>query len=205
MSHWPTSGSGRGAPVESTGEFPVPPAPENAVVTLRTSMGDVRLRLFPDYTPKTVANFVGLATGTKRYTRPNAMGTRSGPFFDGSIFYRVIDGAWIQGGDPTATGTGGPGYRFGDEFHPGLRFDQPYLVAMANAGPNTNGSQFFITQSRQAHLDFRNTIFGIVVDGSSRLVVDRIAAAPVGYRNRPVEDIVLRHVEVLGHTVPRQR
>src|SRR5690606_19483779 len=120
------------------------PSGGKITATLHTNRGDIRLVLFPDHAPETVANFVGLAEGTKEYTQPNAKGERSGPFYDGSIFHRVIDGFMIQGGDPTGTGRGGPGYKFGDEFHPELQFDRPYLLAMANAGPGTNGSQFFI-------------------------------------------------------------
>src|SRR3712207_7184731 len=110
----------------------------------------IRITLFPDHAPKTVANFVGLATGEKDYTQQNASGGRSGPFYDGSVFHRVISGFMIQGGDPTGTGRGGPGYQFADEFHPDLRFDRPYLLAMANAGPGTNGSQVFITEIGRA-------------------------------------------------------
>ena len=112
--------------------------------TLHTNHGDVVINLFPDAAPKTVANFVGLATGTKEYTDPQT-GADHRPFYDGVVFHRVIDGFMIQGGDPLGTGTGGPGYTFGDEFHPELSFNKPYLLAMANAGPGTNGSQFFIT------------------------------------------------------------
>ena len=147
--------------------------------TLRTSEGDIRINLFPDHAPKTVANFVGLATGEKSYTQPNASGGDSGPFYDGSVFHRVISGFMIQGGDPTGTGRGGPGYQFADEFHPDLRFDRPYLLAMANAGPGTNGSQFFITVGPTPHLNRRHTIFGEVVDEASQKVVDAIATTAV--------------------------
>ena len=133
----PAAGAG------TMGDVTAPNAKPTA--TLRTSEGDIRINLFPDHAPKTVANFVGLATGEKSYTQPNASGGDSGPFYDGSVFHRVISGFMLQGGDPTGTGRGGPGYQFADEFHPDLRFDRPYLLAMANAGPGTNGSQFFIT------------------------------------------------------------
>ncbi len=114
---------------------------------IHTNRGDIKVDLFPNHAPKTVENFVGLADGSKEYSKPNASGGNSGPFYDGSVFHRVIAGFMIQGGDPTGTGMGGPpGYQFGDEFHPPeLQFDRPYLLAMANAGPGTNGSQFFIT------------------------------------------------------------
>ena len=148
-------------------------------VVLHTSEGDIRLTLFPTHAPKTVANFVGLAVGSKEYSQRNAKGELSGPFYDGSVFHRVIDGFMIQGGDPTGTGRGGPGYRFRDETHPELQFDRPYLLAMANAGPNTNGSQFFIT----------------VADQESRVVVDAIARTPTR-GDRPVNNIVIERVTV---------
>jgi peptidyl-prolyl cis-trans isomerase A (cyclophilin A) len=164
--------------------------------TLRTNQGDIRLVLFPDQAPKTVANFVGLATGDRDYSQPNASGGTSGPFYDGSVFHRVISGFMIQGGDPTGTGRGGPGYQFADEFHPDLRFDRPYLLAMANAGPGTNGSQFFITVGPTPHLNRRHTIFGEVADAESRAVVDAIANTPTDRSDRPLNDVVIEHVEV---------
>jgi peptidyl-prolyl cis-trans isomerase A (cyclophilin A) len=164
--------------------------------TLRTSEGDIRINLFPDQAPKTVANFVGLASGTKDYSQPNASGGNSGPFYDGSAFHRVINGFMIQGGDPTGTGRGGPGYQFGDEFHPDLRFDRPYLLAMANAGPGTNGSQFFITVGPTPHLNRRHTIFGEVADPESRAVVDAIATTPTDRADRPLNDVVIQRVEI---------
>jgi len=164
--------------------------------TLHTSLGDIRLNLFPNRAPKTVANFVGLAEGTKEYTQPNARGEKSGPFYDGSIFHRVIEGFMIQGGDPTGTGRGGPGYKFADEFHPELRFDRPYLLAMANAGPNTNGSQFFITVAPTAWLNFRHTIFGEVADQASRDVVDTISRTRTNAQDRPLQDVVIERVTI---------
>ncbi|MDV6010929.1 peptidylprolyl isomerase [Haloechinothrix sp. LS1_15] len=164
--------------------------------TLHTTMGDIRLTLFGDHAPKTVANFVELAEGTKEYTQPNAKGEMSGPFYDGCIFHRVIDGFMIQGGDPTGTGRGGPGYKFGDEFHPELQFNRPYLLAMANAGPNSNGSQFFITVGPTTHLNFKHTIFGEVADEDSRRVVDAIATTPTGPGDKPLEDIVIERVSI---------
>lgn len=165
-------------------------------VTLHTNQGDIRITLFPNHAPKTVANFVGLAEGTREYSEPNAKGERSGPFYDGSIFHRVIKGFMIQGGDPTGTGRGGPGYKFGDETHPDLRFDKPYLLAMANAGPGTNGSQFFVTVGRPAHLNSKHTIFGEVSDQESRAVVDAIAGTTTGRGDRPVNDVVIERVTV---------
>ncbi|GAA0931104.1 peptidylprolyl isomerase [Pseudonocardia zijingensis] len=169
--------------------------------TLRTNQGDIRIVLFPDHAPKTVANFVGLATGEKPYSQPNAKGGTSGPFYDGSIFHRVIGGFMIQGGDPTGTGRGGPGYQFADEIHPDLRFDRPYLLAMANAGPGpagtgTNGSQFFITVSTPDWLNRKHTIFGEVADAESRAVVDAIAATATDRSDRPLNDVVIEHVEI---------
>jgi peptidyl-prolyl cis-trans isomerase A (cyclophilin A) len=164
--------------------------------TLRTNRGDIRILLFPDHAPKTVDNFTGLATGRKPYTQPNAKGGNSGPFYDGSVFHRVIGGFMIQGGDPTGTGRGGPGYQFADEFHPELQFDRPYLLAMANAGPGTNGSQFFITVGPTPHLNRKHTIFGEVADAESRAVVDAIATTRTGRGDRPTEDVVIQSIEV---------
>lgn len=164
--------------------------------TLHTSQGDIRLNLFPDQAPKTVSNFVGLAEGTKDYAAPNAKGEKSGPFYDGVIFHRVIDGFMLQTGDPTGTGRGGPGYQFGDEFHPTLQFDRPYLLAMANAGPNTNGSQFFITVAATSWLNYKHTIFGEVADQESRNVVDAIGQTATGAQDRPVTDIVIERVSI---------
>lgn len=168
----------------------------NVKATLHTNQGDIHLNLFPDQAPKTVANFVGLAEGTKEYTQPNAQGEKSGPFYNGSLFHRVIDGFMIQGGDPTGTGRGGPGYKFDDEFHPDLQFNVPYLLAMANAGPATNGSQFFITLAPTTHLNFKHTIFGEVADQDSRDVVDRIGTTATGPADKPLEDIVVEQVTI---------
>lgn len=164
--------------------------------TLHTSLGDIRVNLFPNQAPKTVSNFVGLAEGSKDYSQPNAKAANSGPFYDGSIFHRVIDGFMIQGGDPTGTGRGGPGYRFADEFHPELQFNKPYLLAMANAGKDTNGSQFFITVSPTTHLNFKHTIFGEVADQESRTVVDAIATTQTRGADRPVNDVVINSIGV---------
>ncbi len=163
--------------------------------TLHTSMGDIRLNLFPNQAPKTVSNFVGLAEGTKKYGQ-NARGTGEGPFYDGSIFHRVIAGFMLQGGDPTGTGRGGPGYKFEDEFHPELQFNKPYLLAMANAGKNTNGSQFFITVAPTTHLNYAHTIFGEVADQESRNVVDAIGTTATGAQDRPVQDVVIERITV---------
>ena len=164
--------------------------------TLRTNEGDIVVNLFPDHAPTTVENFTGLAAGKKEYHKPNASGGDSGPFYDGSVFHRVISGFMIQGGDPTGTGSGGPGYQFGDEFHPELHFDKPYLLAMANAGPGTNGSQFFITVGKTPHLNRKHTIFGEVVDPESQKVVDAIATTATDRNDRPLSPVVIERIEI---------
>jgi peptidyl-prolyl cis-trans isomerase A (cyclophilin A) len=164
--------------------------------TLETSKGPVRVRLFDNHAPKTVANFVGLADGSKEWTDPRTGRTADGPLYPGTVFHRVIAGFMVQGGDPLGTGTGGPGYRFADEFHPELQFDRPYLLAMANAGPGTNGSQFFITVQPTPHLNRKHTIFGEVADQASRDVVDAIASTPTGRMDRPLTDVVITGVTV---------
>ncbi len=164
--------------------------------TLHTNHGDIVINLFKDQAPKTVANFVGLAEGTKEYTDPESGRATTGNFYDGVIFHRVIDGFMIQGGDPLGTGTGGPGYTFADEFHPDLQFNRPYLLAMANAGPGTNGSQFFITVGPTPHLNRKHTIFGEVADQASRDTVDTIASVRTGRNDRPVDDVVITSVDI---------
>ena len=164
--------------------------------TLHTSAGDIVLLLFPDHAPVTVQNFVGLAEGTKEWTDPRTKRKSTAPLYDGTIFHRVIDGFMIQGGDPLGQGYGGPGYQFKDELHPELKFDRPYLLAMANAGPGTNGSQFFITVAPTPHLNRRHTIFGQVADEQSAKVVDSIANTPTGPGDRPREDVVIERVEI---------
>ncbi|RKN46216.1 peptidylprolyl isomerase [Micromonospora endolithica] len=169
---------------------------EAVYATLHTNAGPIRLELFPNHAPKTVRNFVELAEGTAQYTDPRTGQPGSGPYYDGTISHRVISGFMVQMGDPTGTGRGGPGYKFGDEFHPELRFDRPYLLAMANAGPGTNGSQFFITVSPTPHLNNRHTIFGQVADEQSVKVVDSIANTPTGPNDRPLQDVVIERVEI---------
>ncbi len=167
-----------------------------STATLHTNHGDIVITLFPDRAPKTVENFVGLAEGTKEYRDPRTGAAATGPFYDGVAFHRVIEGFMIQGGDPTGTGRGGPGYTFADEFHPELVFNKPYLLAMANAGPGTNGSQFFITVAPTPHLNRRHTIFGEVADEQSRAVVDRIASVATDRSDRPVNDVVITSIDV---------
>ncbi|HEX8628941.1 MAG TPA: peptidylprolyl isomerase [Catenuloplanes sp.] len=169
---------------------------EAVYATLHTNLGPIRLQLFPEHAPKTVRNFVELAEGTREYTDPRTGQPGSGPYYDGTIAHRVISGFMVQMGDPTGTGRGGPGYQFGDEFHPDLSFDRPYLLAMANAGAGTNGSQFFITVGLTPHLNRRHTIFGQVADDESVKVVDAIATTPTGPGDRPREDVVIERVEI---------
>jgi len=164
--------------------------------TLKTNHGDITLKLLPDHAPTTVRNFVELATGQKEFQDPTTGQQTKGNFYDGLTFHRVIPGFMIQGGCPRGDGRGGPGYTFKDEFHPELQFDRPYLLAMANAGPGTNGSQFFITVGATPHLNRRHTIFGEVADAESRAVVDAIAATPTGAMDRPVEPVVIESVSV---------
>ena len=164
--------------------------------TLHTNKGDIKVQLFPDHAPKTVRNFVGLADGSQEWSDPRTGEKKSTPLYDGVVFHRVISGFMIQGGDPLGTGTGGPGYKFGDEIHPELQFDRPYLLAMANAGPGTNGSQFFITVGATPWLNTKHTIFGEVADQAGRDVGDAIAATPVGRMDRPVDDVVISSITV---------
>ena len=164
--------------------------------TLHTNHGDIRIELFPNHAPKTVRNFVGLADGSQEWSDPRTGAKQSTPLYNGVTFHRVISGFMIQGGDPLGTGTGGPGYRFGDEFHPELGFDKPYLLAMANAGPNTNGSQFFITVASTAWLTNKHTIFGEVTNAEGRAVVDTIAAVETGAQDRPRKDVLIESVTI---------
>jgi peptidyl-prolyl cis-trans isomerase A (cyclophilin A) len=162
--------------------------------TLKTSMGDIVLQLFDDKAPKTVANFVGLATGTKEWVDPKTGEKVKRPLYNGTIFHRVIPGFMIQGGDPLGNGTGGPGYRFEDEFHSDLRHTKGGILSMANAGPNTNGSQFFITLGPTLHLDNRHSVFGELVKGQE--VVVAIGAVSRDPRDRPIKDVVLKEVVI---------
>jgi peptidyl-prolyl cis-trans isomerase A (cyclophilin A) len=159
-------------------------------------MGDIRINLFADQAPKTVRNFTGLAEGTQEWTDPRVRAKSTAPLYDGTIFHRIIPNFMIQGGDPLGTGTGGPGYRFADEFNSELLFDRPYLLAMANAGPNTNGSQFFITVTATKHLNMKHSIFGEVADQESRDVVDAISHVATDRSDRPQTDVEITSIEI---------
>jgi len=159
-----------------------------------TTEGTFTVRLFGDQAPKTVDNFVGLAEGTREWTDPRTRSKTNARYYDGVIFHRVIDGFMIQGGDPLGKGTGGPGYTFADEFHPGLRHDRPGILSMANAGPNTNGGQFFITLGPTPHLDDRHSVFGEVTEGMD--VVRRIGGTRTGPGDRPLTDVVIESVTI---------
>ena len=165
--------------------------------TIRTSQGEILVELFGNHAPKTVDNFVGLATGEREWTHPESGEKKvNTPLYSGTVFHRIISDFMIQGGDPLGLGVGGPGYKFGDEIHPELDFTSPYKLAMANAGPGTNGSQFFITVGPTPHLNRKHTIFGEVADQAGRDVVDTIAAVPTARGDKPVEDVVIESVEV---------
>ncbi len=165
--------------------------------TLHTNRGDIAIDLLPADAPKTVANFVGLAKGEPTPKDLEQGRDRTSPFYDGLVFHRVIDGFMIQGGCPTGSGTGGPGYQFEDEFSGPTTFAEPYRLAMANAGPGTNGSQFFITVGPTPHLQNRHTIFGIVTDDASKAVVDAIASTPTDGRDRPLDAVVIERVTIV--------
>jgi peptidyl-prolyl cis-trans isomerase A (cyclophilin A) len=159
-----------------------------------TSEGDFKVRLHDDKAPNTVANFVDLAEGTREWVDPKTREKVKRPFYNGLIFHRVIDGFMIQGGCPMGSGVGGPGYQFADEFGPGLKHDRPGLLSMANAGPNTNGSQFFVTLVPTPWLDNKHAIFGEVVEGMD--VVQKIGKTQTARGDRPVEDIVINSVQI---------
>ncbi|WP_129841438.1 peptidylprolyl isomerase [Streptomyces sp. RFCAC02] len=170
---------------------------EQLLATLKTNRGDIVVRLFPNHAPKTVKNFVELAEGSREWIHPATGERSSDKLYDGTVFHRVISGFMIQGGDPLGNGTGGPGYKFQDEIHPDLAFTRPYLLAMANAGPGTNGSQFFITVAPTTWLTGKHTIFGEVTDPESQKVVDAIATTATDRgTDRPVEDVVIESVTI---------
>ncbi|WP_424214014.1 peptidylprolyl isomerase [Streptomyces sp. BI20] len=165
--------------------------------TIHTTLGAIRLELYPNHAPKTVRNFAELAEGTKEgATDPRTATPLSGPYYDGTPIHRVIDGFMVQAGDPTGTGRGGPGYTFGDEAHPDLTFSEPYLLAMANAGPGTNGSQFFITLGPTTWLNFKHTIFGKVADAESQAVVAALGKVETDRSDKPLSPLLIERVEI---------
>ncbi|WP_126030281.1 peptidylprolyl isomerase [Bifidobacterium callimiconis] len=172
---------------------------------MHTSEGDIRIDLFDDLAPETVKNFVGLASGDKEWLDPLTGAPSHDPFYNGLTFHRIIKDFMIQGGCPLGTGTGGPGYMFDDEIVPDLKFDKPYLLAMANAGlrrgadgriHGTNGSQFFITTVPTPWLDGHHTIFGEVADDESRAVVDKLEAVPTDAGDRPLDPVMIETIEI---------
>ncbi len=167
----------------------------NPTATLHTNHGDITVELFEDRVPNTVGNFVGLATGSKEWTDPETGDTMTNqPLYEDVLFHRVIEGFMIQGGDPTGTGRGGPGYQFDDEFHDELTHDKAGILSMANSGPNTNGSQFFITLDGTPHLDGKHSVFGEVIDGMD--VVEEIGSVRTDGDDKPYDDVVLESVDV---------
>mgnify|MGYP006078837127 CR=1 FL=1 len=160
---------------------------------LETSMGDITCNLFFEQSPRTVLNFVELVEGNREWQDPRTGMRQQTPLYNGTIFHRVIPGFMIQGGDPVGNGTGGPGYRFPDEFNSELSFDRGGLLAMANSGPNTNGSQFFITEAPTSHLTGRHTIFG---ECTPLELIRTIGAVPTGSRNKPLEDVVINSIQI---------
>lgn len=167
-----------------------------AKATLHTNHGDIVVNLFGNHAPLTVKNFIGLSDGTQEWRHPRTGEVENGPLYKDVVFHRIIRDFMIQGGDPLGQGIGGPGYQFKDEIHPELSFNKPYLLAMANAGPGTNGSQFFITTVETPWLNGRHTIFGEVVDEDSKKVVDTIEGVATGAMDRPVEDVVLSSIDI---------
>lgn len=163
---------------------------------IETSMGTIEIDLFADKAPKTVANFVELAKGTKEFTNLKTGKKEKRKFYDGLTFHRVIPEFMIQGGCPLGTGTGGPGYTFEDETNNGLKFNEPGLLAMANAGPNTNGSQFFITEVTTPWLNGHHTIFGQVVSSKDLEVVKKIARVDCGFSNDPIEPVYINKITI---------
>ena len=171
-----------------------------AVATLNTNYGPIKVNLFGNHAPKTVRNFVGLATGEQEWTHPSTGEKSNAPLYNGVVFHRIIPGFMIQGGDPLGQGIGGPGYQFDDEISPDLDFTEPYMLAMANAGiqggRGTNGSQFFITTAPTTWLQGKHSIFGAVEDADSRAIVEKLATVPTDGRDRPLTDVVIESVTV---------
>ena len=179
-----------------------------AVATIHTNHGDIVVNLFGDQAPRTVANFIGLADGSQAWTDPATGKPGEGPLYSDVIFHRIIPNFMIQGGDPLGQGVGGPGYNFDDEINMELNFNEPYILAMANAGlrrnaitgkpEGTNGSQFFITTDPTPWLQGKHTIFGEVADDASKAVVDAIGAVATGAGDRPIEPVVLQSIDIVA-------
>jgi peptidyl-prolyl cis-trans isomerase A (cyclophilin A) len=174
--------------------------PPGTYVVFHTTKGKIVCRLFTEKAPRTTENFIGLVEGTKEWVDPKTGERVKRPFYSGLIFHRVIPGFMIQGGCPLGTGVGGPGYTFPDEFNPDLKHNKPGILSMANAGPNTNGSQFFITVAPTPHLNGRHSVFGEVVEGMD--VVNQIANVPRDQRDRPLKDVVMTKVEIVRIAKP---
>lgn len=196
-----SSSATKTTPKATTTQTATPPANPTAII--HTTAGDLTCELFPKQAPKTVANFVGLATGTKDWTNPDShKAEHHVPLYNGTLFHRVIPNFMIQGGDPLGTGEGGPGYSFEDEFSPDLKFDVPGRLAMANSGPNTNGSQFFITEVPTPHLDGHYNLFGQCTPESVELVKQIARKATDPRDNRPYDPVKITKVEVHGLPKP---
>lgn len=169
------------------------PGDGQLIAIMHTNHGDLEIELYEDRAPNTVANFVGLANGSKTWKDPETGKLRNDPYYDGVIFHRIIKNFMIQGGDRTGTGRGGPGYQFRDEFHPELRHTGPGILSMANAGPHTNGSQFFICEVATPHLDGRHAVFGKARNAD---LVTKIASVPTARGDRPIDDVVIESIEI---------
>ena len=169
---------------------------DKLLATIKTNMGDMNIELFWEKAPITVKNFVDLATGKKEWTHPGTQEKSQKPLYNNTIFHRVIDGFMIQGGDPMGSGFGGPGYRFKDEFHPDLKHDKKGILSMANSGPNSNGSQFFITQVATPHLNNRHTVFGQAYDDNTLKIIDTIAKTKTDARDKPLQDVLVKEITI---------
>ena len=187
-------------PTEKMSQTTTPVESKSISVTINTSLGEMTLELFPDKAPLTVENFVGLATGTKEWTDPKTGEKTKTPLYQNLILHRIIADFMVQGGDPLGNGTGGPGYSFKDEFDSSLTFDKPGILAMANSGPGTNGSQFFITLAPTPWLNGKHTIFGMVTKGMD--VLEKIGSVEVGIQDKPVVDVVIESINVVPNTQP---
>jgi peptidyl-prolyl cis-trans isomerase A (cyclophilin A) len=172
-------------------------AGDKLIATIDTSMGPIKVELFWDKAPITVENFAGLALGKKEWTDPKSKEKVNKPLYDGTIFHRVIKGFMIQGGDPLGMGIGGPGYKFQDEFHPELRHSAKGILSMANSGPNTNGSQFFITEGPTPHLDNRHSVFGQVKDPESLEVISKIGDTATDAQDKPKTPVLIKSIKII--------